>query len=44
MEFDHNWDPGENDSATRRWVRRIVLVIAIVLFVWVGSLTMGGGW
>jgi hypothetical protein len=44
MEFDHNWEPGEHDTPLRRWVRRVAFVVAIVVFVWVGSLTMGGGW
>lgn len=42
MEFDHNWDPGENDSRTRRWVRRIVFVAGLVLFVWVAAIISGG--
>lgn len=42
MEFDHNWEPGEHDSRARRWVRRIVFVVGLVVFVWVAALTSGG--
>lgn len=42
MEFDHNWEPGEHDTPARRWVRRIVFVVGIVVFSWVIALTSGG--
>lgn len=42
MDFDHNWEPGENDSRARRWVRRVAFVLGMVLFVWVVALTSGG--
>lgn len=42
MEFDHNWEPGENDSRGRRWVRRIVFVVSIVALAWVMALAGGG--
>lgn len=42
MQFDYDWEPGENDSRARRWVRRVVFVVGLVVFVWVASLTSGG--
>lgn len=42
MQFDYDWEPGENDSRARRWVRRVVFVLGIVVFVWVAALTSGG--
>jgi hypothetical protein len=42
MEFDHDWEPGENDSPARRWVRRIVFVFGIVAMAWIVALI--GGW
>lgn len=41
MEFDHNWEPGENDSVARRWVRRIVFVVGLVALAWI--MTVAGG-
>lgn len=41
MEFDHNWEPGENDSRTRRWVRRVVFVVCIIALAWVMALVGG---
>ncbi|QKY78586.1 membrane protein [Streptomyces phage Dryad] len=41
MEFDHNWEPGQNDTPARRWVRRVVFVLGIVVLAWVMAL-MGG--
>lgn len=42
MELDYGWEPGENDSRTRRWVRRVLFVLGVVLVVWVVALTGGG--
>lgn len=42
MQFDYDWEPGENDSPARRWVRRVVFVVGLVVFVWVVALTSGG--
>lgn len=42
MQFDYDWEPGENDSRARRWVRRVVFVLGVVVFVWVAALTSGG--
>lgn len=42
MEFDHNWEPGENDSPARRWARRIVFVVGLVVLVWVAAIVSGG--
>lgn len=42
MQFDYDWEPGENDSTARRWVRRVVFVLGLVLFMWVVALTSGG--
>ncbi len=42
MEFDHNWEPGENDSPARRWVRRVVFVVGLVVLVWVAAIVSGG--
>lgn len=42
MEFDHNWEPGENDSPARRWVRRIAFVVGLVVFTWVVAIIGGG--
>ncbi|AVP41484.1 hypothetical protein SEA_WENTWORTH_45 [Streptomyces phage Wentworth] len=41
MEFDHNWEPGENDSRARRWVRRIAFVLGMVILCWVVALIGG---
>lgn len=35
MDFDYNWEPGENDSRTGRWIRRILFVVGIVAIVWI---------
>lgn len=42
MEFDRNWEPGENDSRGRRWARRIAFVLGMVVLVWVTALISGG--
>lgn len=42
MEFDHNWEPGENDSRTRRWVRRVAFVLALVVVAWIVAIVSGG--
>jgi len=42
MELDYNWEPGQNDSRARRWVRRIVFVIGLVVLVWVAAIASGG--
>lgn len=42
MQFDYDWEPGENDSRARRWVRRIAFVVGLVVFVWVAALMSGG--
>jgi len=42
MQFDYDWEPGENDSRARRWVRRIVFVLGLVVFMWVAAITSGG--
>src|SRR3546814_20179979 len=41
MQFDHDWEPGENDTRGRRWVRRIAFVTGLVMLVWVVSLISG---
>jgi len=41
MEFDYNWEPGEYDTPVRRWVRRIVFVVGLVVVTWVASLIGG---
>jgi len=42
MELDYDWEPGQNDSPARRWVRRIVFVLGLVVLVWVVALISGG--
>lgn len=43
MQFDYDWDPGEHDSAARRWFRRVAFVVGLLVFVWGASIvTMGG--
>jgi len=42
MELDYNWEPGQNDSRARRWVRRIVFVLGLVVLVWVTAIVSGG--
>lgn len=42
MQFDYDWEPGENDSPARRWVRRVAFVLGIVLFTWIVALVSGG--
>src|SRR3546814_19510219 len=41
MQFDHDWEPGENDTRGRRWVRRIAFVTGLVMLVWVVALISG---
>lgn len=42
MELDYNWEPGQNDSRARRWVRRVAFVLGLVIMVWVVALISGG--
>lgn len=42
MQFDYDWEPGENDSRGRRWARRIAFVLGMVIVVWVTALISGG--
>lgn len=42
MEFDHNWEPGENDGRTRRWVRRVAFVLVLVVVAWIVAIVSGG--
>lgn len=41
MEFDHNWEPGQNDTPARRWVRRVAFVLGLVVFAWVFAIMSG---
>lgn len=42
MQFDYNWEPGENDSRAKRWVRRVAFVLGLVVLVWVTAIVSGG--
>lgn len=42
MQFDYDWEPGENDSRGRRWARRVAFVIGLLGLMWVLSLAGGG--
>lgn len=41
MDLDYDWEPGENDSPARRWVRRVAFVLAIVAMAWIIGLVGG---